>query len=240
MERGLPVAGGSDPVGTSHRIEWRPIDAGWAILVGLLASLVARLAVGRLDPTTAEVFGIVLPVQAAATLLAVAAIAPRRSDWRRALRVRTDVSDLWGLPLGAAMQVALAGITYVFILVFFDGDVPAQEVVLAASGAIGNLDRLLVAVGLILLGPVAEEVVFRGVLLRAFERTGSSRRAVVLSALTFSALHLIDPNAIIAVPLLFVLGLVLGSQVVRTGRLTRAIAIHAGFNALTVVAIFTI
>ena len=120
-----------------------------------------------------------------------------------------------------------------------DTEAPAQDVVVSAAGAIGALDRVFVALGLIVLGPIAEEVVFRGVLLRAFERTGSRRRAVALSSGCFAGLHLIDPNALVAVPMLFVLGLVLGTQVIRTGRLGRAVAIHAGFNAVTVVVLFS-
>jgi membrane protease YdiL (CAAX protease family) len=240
MEPVRPIADEPDTAPRDDRVDWHPLDAGWAILVGLVASIGARLAVGRVDATTAEVFGIVLPVQAVATLLAVAAIAPRRTDWREALRARARPVDLWGIPIGVGLQFALAGLAYLLVLLILEGDVPAQEVVAAASEAIGTVDRLLVAFGLIVLGPLAEEVVFRGVLLRAFEQTGSRRRAVVLSAGAFSALHLIDPNAYIAVPLLFILGLVLGAEVIRTGRLARAITIHAGFNALTVMALFAL
>jgi hypothetical protein len=44
-------------------------------------------------------------------------------------------------------------------------------------------------------------------------------------------------GTLIAVPALLALGLVSGYQAVRTGLLSRSIALHVGFNALTVVAV---
>jgi membrane protease YdiL (CAAX protease family) len=48
----------------------------------------------------------------------------------------------------------------------------------------------------------------------------------------FAAAHALDRAAWLMLPTLFVLGVVLGYEVLRTGRLGRAFAIHAGFNLL--------
>ena len=66
----------------------------------------------------------------------------------------------------------------------------------------------------------------------------SDRWALVVSAVAFAAFHLLDPNAFLAVPPLFVLGLVMGRQVIQTGRVTRAVFTHMGFNLVSVIALF--
>ena len=61
--------------------------------------------------------------------------------------------------------------------------------------------------------------------------------AVVGSAGAFALIHLLDPNLLLAMPVFFVLGWVLARATIRTGRLGRAMTIHAGFNLVTVVAV---
>lgn len=207
-----------------------------ALVAGVLASGFAYLATGE-EPTVAELFGVILPVQVVATIATVALLAPRREDWRSALRATIRPADGWGLLMGAGLQLVLSLAAYWVIVELLDGSAPTQEVVDAAADAIGGSERVLVFLGIVVLGPLSEEVVFRGVLIRALEHRGRWV-AILGSALAFAALHLIDPNAIVAVPFLFVLGVVLGYQVLETGRLGRGVAIHAGFNLVTVLALF--
>jgi len=206
-----------------------------ALVVGFLASGFAYAAVGS-DPTVSDLFRFVIPVQWAGTIAVIAWLVPRRFYWRTELRATVARADGWGVLLGVAVQIALSIVAYVIIVELFDGSAPTQEVVDAASEAIGGLDRVLVFLGLVVLGPLSEELVFRGVLLRALEPHGR-RYAIVVSSVAFAGLHLLDPNAVVAVPFLFVLGAILAHQTLETGRLGRAVAIHAGFNLVTVVAI---
>jgi len=90
----------------------------------------------------------------------------------------------------------------------------------------------------VVLAPVAEELVFRGILLRSLARRFSPWAAAFGSAGAFALGHLLDPNAALAVPALFVAGLVLARQVLVSGRLGGAIAMHAGFNLLSVLLLF--
>lgn len=217
---------------------WRPRDAGFAVAVGLLASVVVLAVIGR-DVDAIEIFGFVVPAQAGATILAVAWLAGRRADWRSALSGRVERSDSVGLLVGAGLQLILSLVAYLIVVEVFGGEAPTQEVVDAVAGAIGPAERVLVVIGVVMLGPVAEELVFRGVLLGALRRTRGDRFAVVGSAAGFALLHLLDPAALLAVPFLFVVGVVAGRAVITTGRLGRAVAIHAGFNLVTVVALFS-
>ena len=219
--------------------QWRPRDAGLAVFVGLLASVVAVVALGG-DADTLQLFGVVVPAQSLATLLVLALLSRRRPPWRTAVRATIELSDVAGLLIGAGLQFALSILAYWLVVGLFGGEAPTQEVVEAAAGAISPAERLVVLFGVGVLAPVSEEFVFRGVLLSAWRRTRGDRFAVVASAATFAGLHLIDPNAILAVPFLFVVGIVAARSVVRTGRLGRAVMIHIGFNLVTVIALFTV
>jgi membrane protease YdiL (CAAX protease family) len=185
-------------------------------------------------------FGVVVPAQSLATLGVLAVLARNRPDWRTALRATIGRRDAIGLLTGAGLQLGLSLLAYWIVVGVFGGEAPTQEVVEAAAGAIGPAERLVVILGVAVLAPIAEEVVFRGVLLSAWRRTRGDRFAVMASAATFAGLHLIDPNAILAVPFLFVVGIVAAQAVIRTGRLGRAVMIHMGFNLVTVVALFTV
>jgi len=220
----------------AERRPWRPRDAAVAVFAGLIASLIVLALLGG-EATAIELFGLVVPAQAGGTLVAVALLARRRPDWRTALLVRISRRDGIGLLIGAGLQLLLSLVAYWVVVGLLGGDAPTQEVVEAATDAIRGGEVVLVVIGVVVLAPISEELVFRGVLLAALRRTRGDRFAVFGSAAAFAALHLLDPNAVLAIPFLFVVGVVAGRAVVATGRLGRAIAIHAGFNLVTVLAV---
>jgi len=225
---------------SADRRQWRPVDTlkalGWWFLAGILAYAVVLPG----EVSTAELFGLVVPLQSVGAIASVVWMARTRQPWREALAVRIAWADWVGLLIGGALQIGLAYLLVVIVESVFHGSLPNQEVVDAASVAVGSVDKVLVAVSLIVIGPVAEELLFRGVLLRALLVGHSARFAVMVSAIAFAALHLLDPAAWAVAPLLAILGVVMGSEVVRTGRLGRSITIHAGFNLVTVVALLTV
>lgn len=77
-----------------------------------------------------------------------------------------------------------------------------------------------------LLGPLLEELVFRGLLFRAFERQRGWLYAAVVTSILFGLAH---PNKIIATGLG---GLVLACVLRRTGSLRACVLLHALFNVL--------
>jgi len=97
----------------------------------------------------------------------------------------------------------------------------------------GILVAFLVAV---VLAPLAEEVLFRGVLLSALSRRWGTAVAVFGSSAVFSAMH-VSP---IAVPPIFVLALVLGWLFVRTRSLTVCIVAHSVFNGFGLAALYAL
>jgi membrane protease YdiL (CAAX protease family) len=199
--------------------------------------LIALIPLGG-EATTLELFGLMVPAQTGGTLGAVAVLARRRTEWRTALLVQIDRRDVMGLLVGGGLQLSLTIVAYWLLVVLLGGDAPSQEMVEAVSDVIGGGERVLVVLGVAFLAPISEELVFRGILLAALRRTRGDRFAVFGSATAFAMLHLLDPNAILAIPFLFVVGVVAGRAVITTGRLGRAVAIHAGFNLVTVLALF--
>ncbi|MEX2323664.1 MAG: type II CAAX endopeptidase family protein [Acidimicrobiia bacterium] len=210
---------------------WRVRDAVAVFVAGTAAATAAYLAVG--DATVLAVFGVIIPAQLVGIVLALAALAPRRQPWRQSFRWSAHWSDLVGLPIGLGIQVVLA-LVVASIARSVDIEIPTQEVIDSAAAAATWFEWTLVAVGIVVLGPLVEEVLFRGVLLGALERR-SRFVAVYGSALLFASAHALDSAAWLMLPSLFVLGVVLGYEVLRTGRLGRVVAIHAGFNFLALV-----
>jgi len=81
----------------------------------------------------------------------------------------------------------------------------------------------------VVLGPLAEELLYRGVLLPWLERFLSSRTALAISGAIFAAQHLAYGPGIAAV---FVTGLVLGWARQRTGGLAAPLFIHTAYNGV--------
>lgn len=83
----------------------------------------------------------------------------------------------------------------------------------------------------VVLAPIFEEVIFRGVLLGNIRRRWGSIRAILWSSLLFGAIHLIPQQAINA----FLVGMIIGIIYVMTDSILPVILLHAINNALSYV-----
>ncbi len=81
----------------------------------------------------------------------------------------------------------------------------------------------------VVLAPLCEEVLFRGLLYPAFKKRIGTGLAMVLTALLFALVHW----HLQTFPALFVLGLALAYVYERTGTLAAPITFHAIFNGWT-------
>jgi membrane protease YdiL (CAAX protease family) len=139
--------------------------------------------------------------------------------------------DAGAFLLGVALQALVVPALY-WPLIHFTGltedDVSgdARELVDAASGPTILVLVLVVCVG----APLAEEIFFRGLLLRSVDKRWGIGAAVVASAIVFAASHLMG----VQFPALLLFGAVVSVLAVRSGRLGPGILCHAGFNAWTV------
>jgi membrane protease YdiL (CAAX protease family) len=144
-----------------------------------------------------------------------------------------------GVVLGAAAWVgsyALAAVLTWFVTEL-TGDVPVENQLVVELAA--TLPPLI-AIGLIgLLGPMAEEFFFRWIALNAWEREHGTRAAVLGSAVLFLAAHVLG-GSLLALPSIFLLGLVLAASYVVSRSLPLVISFHATFNCLSVALIFLV
>lgn len=215
---------------------WSLFDFLLVVLGGLVGAALL-VAVGTLlgDGEMSLVLG--LSGQYIGHLLVLWLLARRRSEVGFAI----EGSDTLYLGLGLLLQLALAVLFLPLSSLLFPNGDSAQQVGTALAGLETTPARLAAMATAVVLAPVTEELVFRGVLLKALE--GRARRTImVVTALVFAAFHLLglDPDRIlqaaaVVLPQLFIVGLVLAWVTLRSKRLGPAIFVHSGFNLLAAV-----
>lgn len=224
--------------GVGPKIRWGIPDALLAWLAGILGAVFASFfVVNAGDPTQLVVL---LVGQNAAVIAYLAVIA--RNKGLGTLRADFGFVVRWSdwRWFFAGIGLQLIALVPTALLVALHGEEARQDVVKIADKSHGVVIPLIV-LGVAILAPVAEELLFRGVLLRALLRRTEPDRAVLVSALVFGLIHVIgDPSlgSIVALPVLVGLGIVLGYEAVRTGDISRSILLHVGFNTLTAVLLF--
>ena len=210
-------------------------------VAGWMAALVcSTLAVGAWIAVTGDAplsFATLLVGQAGLWmgLLAAPLIASRRKGSGHVgadLGLSAERADVAGLVVGVACQLLLIPFLYL-VIQWFTGPLdvagPARELTDRADG----IAFLILALLVVLVAPVVEELFYRGLLMRAAARRWGDPAAVVVSSAVFAASHF----EIVIFPGIFAFGVVLAVLAVRTGRLGASIAAHIGFNAVTVLAL---
>ncbi len=146
----------------------------------------------------------------------------------------TPVQIGFGLVCGVACQLLLIPMVYQLIGDRLGGDpeAAARELISLVSGPAAVIG-LVVAV--VFIAPVAEEFMYRGVLLRGLETTVGSAGAIGLSSVVFAAAH----GELILLPGLTAFAVVLGLLAHRFEGLAVPICAHMSFNATTVVLLLT-
>ncbi len=156
---------------------------------------------------------------------------------RRGTGLRRDfgwsmrISDIpVGLVAGLLSQVLVVWLIYAPFQQFFEFDVsePARSITdRAATGG----DIAMVMLGVVVGAPIFEELFFRGLALRAFERKWGAVVGVLASSALFGAIHF----QLLLFPALMAFGIIAALLVKRYGRLGPAIWAHVGFNLIAVV-----
>ena len=206
----------------------------WGVLAPVLGSM-ALLPTALLLASLALWLPIALTTVIATLLLAVVQLA---LVWILALRSWPLQLGLLGLGLpkrrlliivGACVATLIASLgfaqIYGMLVSFADLDFlmpPNLSQDLILPGAFAALS--VIALGIVT--PVAEEIFFRGFLMRGLANRWGIPAAVVVSAIVFAGLHF-QPGVILPV---FVTGALLGSLYWYTGSIWPCIAVHAGQN----------
>ncbi|MGH9001183.1 MAG: lysostaphin resistance A-like protein [Acidimicrobiia bacterium] len=219
------------------RISWGLPDALLVWLAGGAAAVLAGIPAysgPESEPSPLYSFGILLPAQQFAVLGALVLISrgkgrgTLRDDFGLALR-RGDARGLWW---GVGCQFALTALLYP--LIELSGESDPQQLLEDLEADKGVATIAFFVVGAVVMAPLVEELLYRGLLLRALQRRMSPTPAVFASAVIFALVHLVgDPGAAELLPALAALGVLLGLVAVRTASLSLPIFIHAGFNLTT-------
>jgi uncharacterized protein len=221
-------------------VRWGVGDFVWVYFSGLLiATVAAQIGIAISGDTTGHIGAF---TTALATLgqfggWAAGLVLVSRRKGRGSLAadfgLTLELKRMWALAVGVGLSVVLGLMVYPIVSL---ANFQKQQVVDDLKNASGAKLAVFVIVAA-LIAPVAEELLFRGLLLRALRRRMAPELAVGLQALIFALAHpALDPHigTLAVVPALFALGAISGIFAVRYGDLSASIPLHIGFNLLTV------
>jgi membrane protease YdiL (CAAX protease family) len=144
---------------------------------------------------------------------------------------RWTIDTLRGL-LAFLAILPVAGITiYVLMLLFPDQVDKNIHPSLQAMAEYGWLWRSVVIASAVVFAPLAEEVLYRGMVQSTLRKYLGQPWPAILATSVFFAISHGQP---LHWPVLFILSVVLGYNYERTGRLWPAIVLHAAFNAYNI------
>ncbi len=109
-----------------------------------------------------------------------------------------------------------------------------ENAVSEISSDIINMPMWTMILSIGIFGPFVEEVVFRGVILQSYQRTGKIVGSIILSAILFGAMHMNFNQFAYAT----VMGIMLALLVEATGSVFASFLAHAFFNTLEVVMMY--
>jgi len=96
-------------------------------------------------------------------------------------------------------------------------------------------EKLLMLIGAVVMAPIIEEIIFRGVLLGSLNKIIGVQRAVVISSLCFGLLH---GTSLMTVLFTALMGMILAYTYLAYGNLINNILVHGLYNYITLKAVF--
>jgi membrane protease YdiL (CAAX protease family) len=234
---------GAAPAPRTTPPRWGISDAAVAWIVSLVAAAIALAPFIDPDRNTlrpdqealATFVGLVLQTAAVAAVLAFVARKKGRgslaTDFGLRLRLPDAVWVLGGLLLGG-----LGSLILLPIIRLGDINEKSQDVRRIFDNAHG-FELALLVLGVVVIAPIGEELLFRGALLRGLQRRMPVAPAIFVSALVFALVHVVlDLGTAFGIPALLLMGLVSAWRAAETQTLSQSIYLHAGFNLVVVLA----
>ncbi len=155
----------------------------------------------------------------------------RGTGMRRDFGLSMKASDVpVGLLFGVFAQMVVVFLIYAPFQQLFDFDVSEAARQITDRAATPG-DIAMVMLGVVVGAPIFEELFFRGLTLRAFERKWGAVVGVLASSAIFGAVHL----QLLQFPALMAFGIIAALLVKRYKRLGPAIWAHVGFNLAAVI-----
>ncbi len=181
----------------------------------------------RIGLLTINIFFVQLSALGLITLL----LRYHKIPWSDAFGSITDRQRTLGLPLlcGIGFILPALGLHLVSqqLIIALGGEPTSQEAVEMVARASAPPELALQALSVVVLAPICEELLFRGVLYPSLRDLGHRRMAIAASSLLFAAIHgslaLMLPLTVLAVILVWLYE--------KTGSIVAPILMHAAFNA---------
>ncbi|CUU37165.1 CAAX protease self-immunity [Armatimonadetes bacterium DC] len=216
----------------------------WALVIFLLTII---LAPAEFLDRFLQGFGITLPETTLLNQLMASALS---LSYLHTVQERLETGVRWFVPNGfwkhalavltgglAYVPVAVAGLALVVLLAptVFQSSHPIQE---AARGAEGWVSWVVIFVQGVVLAPIVEEFVFRGVLFQTlWQRTGRVWLSAFVSGFLFAIIH---PQFLAGLIPLTAIGTVLALLFAYTRSLVPSILLHAVNNLVAMLALWSI
>jgi uncharacterized protein len=224
----------------AFRVPFSVVDGFMAVLVYFIGQLIAGVVLGVGLAVTGQPLGSTQTLMAAvgAQVLGLALagaylLARRRLTWRLLGPVRPS-----GLLVAIGLGVGIAGTVLAYLLngilsFIFEPEAPVEQQLLQDVLA-GGWATVFAVIAAVVMAPIAEEILFRGVLFQALRRRLGMWVAAVISSLVFTAVHVeIVTSQPLALVGLFALGVFLAWSFHRSGSLVVPILGHAVFNGVS-------
>lgn len=148
------------------------------------------------------------------------------------------VDIAYGLGISGILLFLAAGVGYgVSALVGLDPGADESSNTQIVSDAADGPAFIIIFIAAVVMAPIAEELFFRGLCLRAIEKRFGTAAGVLGSTFLFTLPHFTNPSlagTTVLFAVISTVGLVLGILTVKTGRLGAAVIAHAAFNGIGV------
>jgi len=248
--RAIPSGAGPAPTGAVVAIGLGTSLGAIAVyLIGQLGlQLVAGsvlIRAGVLDPSVLEpegggtgLLGLVVASQLAGFLAALAFLRVRGVVLRDPIGTLRPLGRNIRRGVGLGLGAIVVSTLVVSVLVALSGSEATPDQVLTA-GLLETPGQILLAVlAAVVIAPIAEELLFRGLLHRSLRLRWRIVPATAVSSLLFAVVHV---DVLVSQPLaligLTLVGVILAVAYERTGSLVVPIVIHAVHNAVTITAV---
>ena len=215
---------------------------GGQLVIGIV--LAVALILGGADATELDAGSMLLlamVAQIAGIGLALVYLrARRRLSWRLLGPVRPGwLTVALGLALGLGATVAGYAVNMVLALLFDPQDPVEQQLI--QDMLAGGRPTVLAIIIAVVLAPLFEELLFRGMLFQSLRRRVGMWPAALLSSAAFTIIHVeIIASQPLALAGLFALGVVFAWGFHRTGSLLVPIIAHAMFNGIALLLVVAI
>jgi len=223
-----------------------------AIAVYLATQLVLQLVAGLVLLGTGLLDPVLLDPSEGGTALLVLVIASQVAGLltallllrRRGMRLPPIVGPVRpvvrhvGIGVGLGIVALLGSTLLVSLLVTLTGSEATPEQVLTEGIADTPVQLLLAVIAAVVMAPLAEELLFRGLLHRGLRQRMRAVPATLLSSVLFAVVHVdVAASQPLALVGLTFVGVVLALAHERTGSLVVPVVIHATHNAITILAV---